>query len=251
MLADAIKALVELGHRAKAVDVVTHPSLPHTVFLRHGDELQEHCVLSPPRNPTLAGLQDVFAMLRKKGIARNPEVYVGSSGVVAFLDGEDREERLTMPLTESARFRLCQDIERQPRSFAPRDLVRFLRQMLWGGANNHLIQSLSRLDFTRTSTGKTDVKHGRETLGRTVEAVVQQADEVPESFIAHVPIWTTPGCSWSRPIECGIYLDVEKGAVELSVLSDSCTAARNGALSELRDALVEALGEVPVFMGAP
>lgn len=250
MLADAIKTIVGLGQAARSIEVLTHPSLPDQLFVRHGDQLIEHFVPPPPRKPTLAGLQDVFAMLRKKGIARNPEVYVGSSGVVAFLDGEDREERLTMPLTESARFKLCQDIERQPRAYAPRDLVRFLRQTLWG-VDASVIQSLSRIDFTRTSTGKTDVRHGRETLGRTVEAVVQQAEQVPESFTVSVPIWTTPGCYWSRPIEFSIYLDVEKGAVELSVLSDSCTAARNGALSELRNALAEDLGEVPVFMGAP
>lgn len=168
MLSDAIKVLVELGQRAKAVDVIAHPSLPELVFVRHGDQLTQHSVPPPPRKPTLAGLNDLVAMLRDRGIAGSPEV-----------------------------------------------------------------------------------AHGRETLGRSVEAVVQQAEQVPEAFIAQVPIWTTPGCPWTRPVEFSIYLDVEKSAVELSVLSDSCTAARNGALSQLRDALVEALGEVPVFMGAP
>lgn len=251
MLSDAIKALVELGQKAKAVDVIAHPSLPELVFVRHGDQLTQHQVPPPPRKPTLAGLNDLVAMLRDRGIAENPEVYVGPTGVVAFLDATKRDERAVLPLTESVRFRLCQDIEKQPRLFAPRDLVRFLRQTLWGGASNHLIQALSRLDFTRTSTGKSDVAHGRETLGRSVEAVVQQAQDVPEAFVAQVPIWTTPGCPWTRPVEFSIYLDVEKSAVELSVLSDSCTAARNGALGLVREALAESLGEVPVFMGAP
>lgn len=251
MLSEFVGRLVELGQKAKAVDVVTHPSLPDLVFMRHGDQLTTHQVPPPPRRPTLAGLTDLVAMLRDETIAPHPEVYVGPTLVVAFLDATDRDERAVLPLTESARFRVCQEIEKNPRPFAPRDLVRFLRQTLWGGASNQLIQALSRLDFTRTSTGKTDVKHGRETLGRSVEAIVQQADDVPEAFTAQVPIWTTPGCPWTRPVEFSIYLDVEKAAVELSVLSDSCTTARNGALGQLRDWLAEALGHVAVFMGAP
>lgn len=250
MLAEFLSRIVELGQKAKAVDVIAHPSLPDMVFVRHGDQLTEHQVPPPPRKPTLAGLNDLVEMLGHKDIAPAPEVYVGPAGVVAFLDATERDERATLPLTESVRFRLCQEIERQPRAFAPRDLVRFLRQSLYG-VNDQLIQKLSRLDFTRTSTGKTDVKHGRETLGRSVEAVVQQAEDVPETFAVLVPIWTTPGCPWARSIEFGIYLDVEKSAVELSVLSDSCTSARNGALADLRNAISEACPDVPVFMGAP
>lgn len=250
MLADAIKTIVGLGQAARSLEVLTHPSLPDQLFVRHGDQLIEHRVPPPPRNPTLIGLSDLVEMLGNPDIAQAPEVYVGPTAVVAFLDNTGRDERVTMPLTESARFRLCQDIERQPRAYAPRDLVRFLRQTLWG-VDASVIQSLSRIDFTRTSTGKTDVRHGRETLGRTVEAVVQQAEQVPESFTVSVPIWTTPGCAWQRSIEFGIYLDVEKGAVELSVLSDSCTTARNGALSDLRNAIEESCPNAPVFMGAP
>ena len=251
MLADAIQKIVGLGQAARSLEVLTHPSLPDQVFLRHGDQLHEHLVSPPPRKPTLVGVNDLVSMLSIGSVATAPEVYVGPAGVVAFLDSGARDEIATLPLTESARFKLCQEIERQPRSFAPRDLVRFLRQTLWGGASNQLIQSLSRIDFTRTSTGRTDVKHGRETLGRTVEAVVQQADDVPESFVAHIPIWTTPGAPFTRAIEFGIYLDAEKSAIELSVRSDSCSEARNGALMALCYTLSEALKGVPVFMGAP
>lgn len=221
MLSEFVGRLVELGQKAKAVEFHTHANLPNQVFVRHGDELIEHTVPPPPRKPTLAGLTDLVAMLRDETIAPHPEVYVGQTHVVAFLDSTDRDERAVLPLTESARFRVCQEIERLPRPFAPRDLVRFLRQTLWGGASSQLIQT------------------------------VQQVDDVPEAFTAQVPIWTTPGCPWTRPVEFSIYLDVEKAAVELSVLSDSCTAARNGALGQLRDWLAEALGHVAVFMGAP
>lgn len=251
MLSDAIQKIVGLGQAARSIEVIHHPSLPDTVLVRHGDQLERVQVPPPARKPTLAGVNDLVSMLSTGSIATAPEVYVGPAGVVAFLDSYARDEVATLPLTESARFKLCQDIEKQPRLFAPRDLVRFLRQTLWGGANNHLIQTLSRIDFTRTSTGKTDVRHGRETLGRTVEAVVQQADDVPESFVAQIPIWTTPGALYTRAIEFGIYLDVEKSAIELSVRSDSCSEARNGALISLRDTLQEALKGVPVFMGAP
>jgi hypothetical protein len=102
-----------------------------------------------------------------------------------------------------------------------------------------------------TSAGKNDVAHGRESLGRSVEATVQQADKVPTEFEVEVPIWSTPGANLGRSIQFGVHLDLEAQAVELRVLSDSCLAARNHAMAMLAQQLRDDLSTVPVFMGAP
>lgn len=250
MLSEFVDRLVELGQKAKAVDFHRHDDLPNEVFVRHGDKLERIAAPPPSRGHTLAGFRDLVAALSDSKIAPNPEVYIDGVSVFAYCDREKRYDDITMPLTESVRFKLCCELER-PRLFAPRDLVKFLRLELHGGAHQAVTQAVSRLDFMRTSTGKSDVKHGRETLGKSVEAVVQQADEVPESFVVTVPIWSTPGCGWTAQIEFGIYLDVEKQQVELRVLSDQCADARNGALWQLRKSIAEACPDVPVFMGAP
>ena len=119
---------------------------------------------------------------------------MGSNEVYAYLDREDRRERVNVELKESSRFELVQQLQK-PRGMQPREAVKLLRLDLHGGNVGHVIQALSRIDFTRTSAGKTDVAHGRESLGRSVEAVVQQADTVPERFTLAVQPWTTAGFS--------------------------------------------------------
>lgn len=250
MLSEFVARLVELGQKAKAVDFHVHPGLPNEVFVRHGDKLELIAAPAPLREHKLIGFTDLVAALTDKAIAPDPEVYIAGVSVMALLDRAERRSVVSMPLTETVRFQLCRDLEK-PRGFAPRDLVKFLRLELHGGAHQAVTQAVSRLDFMRTSSGKSDVKHGRETLGRSVEAVVQQADEVPDSFVVTVPVWSTPGCGFPARIEFGIYLDVEKQQVELRAFSDQCADARNGALWQLRKSIAEACPDVPVFMGAP
>lgn len=250
MLSEFVDRLVALGQKAKAVEFHRHEHLPNEVFVRHGDKLER--ITAPPmsRGHTLTGFHDLVTALGDSKIAPNPEVYIDGVSVFAYCDREKRWDDLDMPLTESARFKLCCELEK-PRGFAPRDLVKFLRLELHGGAHQAVTQAVSRIDFMRTSSGKTDVKHGRETLGKSVEAVVQSAEDIPESFVVTVPIWSTPGCGWTKPIEFGIYLDNEKQQVELRAFSDECAQARNAALADLRNAIAEACPEVPVFMGSP
>lgn len=250
MLSEFVARIVELGQKAKAVDFHVHAGLPNEVFVRHGDKLERLEAPAPLREHKLTGFRDLVAALSDQNIAPDPEVYIDGVSVVALLDRAERRSSVSMPLTETARFRLCCDLEK-PRGFAPRDLVKFLRLELHGGAHQAVTQAVSRIDFMRTSSGKTDVKHGRETLGRQVEAVVQSAEDIPESFVVTVPIWSTPGCAWTKPIEFGIYLDNEKQQVDLRAFSDECAGARNSALADLRNAIAEACPNVPVFMGAP
>lgn len=250
MLSEFVDRLVTLGQGVQSAEFTVHQLLPRTLFVQHAGKLERIDAPAPLRKHRLTGFRDLVAALRDHEIAPDPEVYIDGTSVVAFLDRTERQSIVSMPLTETARFKLCCELEK-PRGFAPRDLVKFLRLELHGGAHQAVTQAVSRIDFMRTSSGKTDVKHGRETLGKSVEAVVQSAEDIPESFVVTVPIWSTPGCGWTKPIEFGIYLDNEKQQVELRAFSDECAGARNAALAELRNAIAEACPDVPVFMGAP
>lgn len=253
MLAEFLREVVGLGQKAKQVEFHTHERLPRIVFVRTDSGVAVHPVPPLDRNHSLRGFDDFVAAVKDPAIGAEPEVYVGPDKVVALLERDDRRERVTIALTRSARFTKVCALEAQPLRLQPRDAVKMLRLELHGGNVQHVIQALSRIDFVRTSAGKTDVDHGRESLGRSVEAAVQQADKVPQDFVLAVPVWSTHGFSrYTVQVQFGIHLDLEAQVVELRVLPDEVERVVGLAMAAAAADLRHALGEgIPVFLGAP
>lgn len=250
MLAEFLDRIVGLAKGAHRVEFAIHEKLPRRVFVRNGDQLTQHDEPPPDRCHSLIGFDDLVEALRDKTIAPAPEVYVCGSEIEVLLDRTKRVEVVKVCLNWSKRFLLCQAIEKQPRALTPKDAVKLLRYELHSGNVEHVIQALSRIDFTRTSAGKSHVEHGRETLGRSVEAAVQQAESVPKDFVIAVPLWTNPGFHvHSANVAFGIYLDLEAQLVELRVLSDECLRVSNLAVESVIGRLREGLPGVPVFHG--
>lgn len=253
MLAEFFDRVVDLGQQAKQVELVTHEAFPRRVWIRNGSALDPHDAPPADRDPSLRGFDDLVALLQDSTIAPAPEVYVGPECVTAYLDRNDRHQRADVNLHWSKRFTKCVELEKAPAKMQPKEAVKMLRLELHGGNVDHVIQALSRIDFVRTSAGKTDVAHGRESLGKSVEAKVQQADTVPQSFTLGVPVWATHGFSrYSVQVEFGVYLDTDAQVVELRVLSDETERVVGLAMSAAAADLRAALGDnVPVFIGKP
>lgn len=252
MLAEFLNGIVNLAKGANAVSFHTNDQVPDTVFIRHGDQLLEKATPPPKRRHALAGFDDLVAALKDPDIAPDPEVYLDKGGVTVLLDRSERRETVRVALAESTRLLICRTFEAQPKTMQPREAVKLLRLELHSGRHDHVIQALSRIDFTRSSAGKSHVDHGKESMGRSVEAAVQQADSVPKDFEVAVPVWTNPGFSrYSVNVKFGLFLDLDNQAVELRVLSDECSRVVTQTLAAVAADLREALPDVPVFLGAP
>lgn len=252
MLAEFLREVVGLAGKAKSVEFHTNPSLPRTVFVRHGDELKELPVPAAQRSHKLADFDSLVEAITDDKIASDPEVYVAQDSIVALLDRSDRRARVSVALATSHRFNVCEKLE-TPARLTPKDAVRLLKLELHGGTHDPVTQALSRIDFKRAVGAASDLAHGRETLGRSVEASVQQAKDIPEQFTVAIPIWTTQGFQqYVQHVTFGLYLDLEGQVVELRVLSDECEAARNRALQQVAADLRKSLaGAAPVFLGVP
>jgi hypothetical protein len=258
MLAEFVQAISTQALAGQRVTFHENGRLPHLVYVQKPTGEVEAVPVPPDdRNHTLYGIDDLAAALNDKAIAPRPEVYINGRGgdLTAYLDRDERRQSVTVPLAWSKRFTRCVELETKAVSMSPRDAVKFLRYELHGAPNleTHVIQPLSRLDFNRTSAGKSHVEHGRESLGKSVELSVQQAENVPREFLIAVPIWTTPGATrYATNITCGLFLDLEAQLVEFRVLSDECARVLANAVSALREDLAAMLPEgTPVFAGEP
>lgn len=250
MLGEALKYLVGLGKETAKVEFHQHAQFPSKVWVQHGTDLTPEDAPAPLRGHTLLGYDDLVTAIKDPSISPDPEIYVDSGGIVALLDRKERRSLVKLSLVESKRLQLCRSIEATPRTMHPRDAVKMLRLDLHGGKHDAVIQALSQVDFTRNSTGRSHVDHGRESLGKSVEASVQQADKVPKDFVVGVPVWTNNGFSrYAVNITFGVFLDLDNQAVELRVLSDECQRVVNQALLAVVADLRESLPKVPVFLG--
>lgn len=251
MIRDALEYLSHRLAERGRVEFHKHPELPSKVLVRRGDEHEWEDVEAPQRMARVETLGDVEAYLKKNGKA--PQVFVDAVGVTAYLDAGERAEWVQMPFVKSKRMALLEQIEAGGGlSLTQKDAVKLLRFDLHGDRTANLLAALSRIDFTRSSTGSRTVEHGKESLGRSVEAKVQKADQIPE----HVDIDLVPFANlglrgFQTTVRLGVYLDMDTERIELKPLSDELQRGEASVVSSIADKLAELMGETPVFHGSP
>lgn len=253
MLADFVDKLTELAKKAHGAEALQIPGDSRRVLVRQGDEFAFEDIPAPDRKITLRGIDDIVELCRDKTIAPAPEVYHSGDAIRVVLNREDRREVAVMALTKSERFESMVAL-RKGTSFSVKDAIRFLRVDLHssGQGVGELIAGLRRVDFSRSSGTQRTTEHGRETLGRQVEAAIQQTDRVPEDFKATVPVFTNPGLKGiTCTLRCAINIDLDNEKIEISTLADEIQGALDGAQKDIHDMLVAALVDVPILNGTP
>lgn len=246
MLAEFLNALRAGIHKEVRPQLLENVSNERTAVyaMPDGSLLRED--LDPPlRRYKLASFSDLCDMLAPASpTAERPMVFHDVGRIVVLLDRDDRREEATMLLHFSQAFTaLCQ--LKAGNGFAIPSLVRFLRSIK---ADPALIAAFRRIDFTRTTAGRTDVQHGRESLGRSVEASVQQADKIPEVFAIGCPVYLALRSETFTQVEVQVFIDHEAQKIELRVDSDDLDLAIDRAHAAIRKLLPAG---IEVYRGSP
>lgn len=140
---------------------------------------------------------------------------VGRGRVTVMLDeAETRLHRLTMDLPVSKPFAFLTSLANSVQKYDQKQVVWALRTQI--GADNimptDLLARLKSLKFTQSSDGNSDIKVGRESMGKqVVAAVVGGGKDLPESCVLSVPVYADlvlSGEVQMQPIECAIDIDI-------------------------------------------
>lgn len=249
--ASFVKSVADLAQSVNNVQLVTTDKLPNMVGVRTAAGVEWKPSPAPTRHHTIRSFADLVAIAKDVKVAREPEVYHSHDQVVVILDRDGRREAVKMPLERTDRFAsLLRLTKPGGRSFGPAEAVKFIRFELHGVGADALCAAIRKLDFTRKSNGERTVEHGRESLGRSVEAAVQAPQQVPEEFIAEVPIWSVSGLrNIKAKVRVGVYLDVNDESIELVPLADEISGALEAAQGELHARLATELNPIPVYQG--
>lgn len=252
MLKEFVDRIAELAKASVRPAVTTHESMPHKAILSRPDGSVEVLDVPPAhRSAKLAGFTDLVAALSPEGMAALPEVYFDANMVFAYMDRHDRRDHASVGLSLSDHAKTVRDLVSGV-DVTPRKARTLFLFDLPGCVSSSVSDALSQVDFSRFVKSGESAAHGRETLGRSVEAAVAQAERIPETFPIQFRVWSTSGfVEHEVTVACGVYLDVENSKIHLRLLAGEWAVAMNRAVSEVGDRLRSALPGVPVYHGAP
>lgn len=253
MLSEFVAKIQELATTAGSLQVLRSDDL-RRVFVRHGTELLDFNLPPLQREPVLESFGSVIDLVKDEVVAPRPEVYIDEESIRVLLDRNDRHERAVFPLQRSERFQTIKLLSNPGGiGMAPSHWVRKLRFELPDAGVDGLIKALRKVDFTRRSDGSANVQHGKESFGQSVELAVQQAADVPETFMVTVPVFAdrdlVPHSQCN--VTFGVFIDLEKQQVVMRPLADEVARAELWALERVSALLCEAAPGVPVFRGTP
>lgn len=248
MLADFLKLIQDTAVKAQAATI-----LKTSVDARGGWIVQNGALTPVPIPPPLRdhNVSSVASLVEFcEAFAGTGSVWHDERQVIVVVDNEDRRDVATLPLAKSAPFTRLEALAKAKAAITQRDVIRLLRHDLRNAGVENVLSAMKRLDFKRTNDGKSHIEHGRESLGRSVEAAVNSAEAIPEFFLATVPVYTTPGADFHKTIYCTLEIDVATERFVVLPDEDSVVKAIQDAQADLHESLVESLG-IPVYYGQP
>ena len=109
------------------------------------------------------------------------------------------------------------------------------------------------IKFRKSDSGASSIQHGSESLGRTIEAEVSGAGDIPESVVVSCPVYANHG---EREKTATIMYDLEivpaDGQFRFRPIPDELERVIDAALDDIRTRIVDALPDgSAVFFGSP
>jgi hypothetical protein len=195
-IADAV-ALIQASavQNASATDAVSIVKLPETngaYLITRADGTFQRIVPEP--GPPSGALYSVDQVARAAVVFDAALVSITDERVFVHTDRAHLSHGVELPLDKSEAWRVLTELRTGCRALSQAELIRLLRVDLMGtlDANGkRLIEWARTINTTERNESSSTLKSQQESLGRSIDVEVQSAaGEIPEWFVATVPIWS-------------------------------------------------------------
>jgi hypothetical protein len=250
MLKAFVDAIAGLAVSSSEPKIIRDAGDPRKLFLSHNGTLTEVDVTPPLHASTVNTFEALSAAVERFGEDKQASIWHDRAQVIALLDDDDRRETVRLALIMSDQFKSLQKL---PGVFDQRSLVLFLKRNLAGAVDVGLIAIFRQIDFSKREEGGATVKHGDESLGRSIHAAIANAADIPEYLSVRVPVYSNPGLvQFLVTIKLSVDIDVQRGTFELTPLPDELENAVRYTQEQLGELLRSGAPEnATVFSGTP
>ena len=250
MLEEALIFLRDQFVDAKGLTLLPIPGDHRKVLLSQNGTHSERAVPTPDRGHTVYSVGDLIDAAKRWDKA--PVIWHDHAAVVLVCDDGDRFDRVTLPLAQAETFAAISKLASHC-TFDQRALLRLLKFDLAGTLSVplNLANNLRALKFRTSSSAAEDIQHGKESLGKAIEAEVSGADALPEQVTLATRVYSTFGEDEKWPIVCAFDIDVQEQKFRLKPLPGELEETIQRAQASIRQRIATALPDVAVFFGKP
>lgn len=216
------------------------------MFIKPNGDVLRHDAGPFPRNHIFGALNDLVAFAAR---FTNPSVWHHNDGVTVLCHDGNRGDVGKMPLMLSSQFEALVEAEKQPR-FSQSKFIRLLHRTL--DVDPVVVLPFRRLDFQVIAASHGEFGHGKDRMGKSVQAEVKGTSAIPDEITVHVPVYQSPGERASEPVACSVDLDPQENLILFSPLPGELSKVLESRQFDIRTRLYQALGEdVNIYFGLP
>lgn len=233
------------AHRARALDWL---STPRELAFEHNGEIKKQAIPASLRGHTVRTVADLIqAGNRWK---KNGVIWLSSQLAILSIDDEDRRDTVTLPLSKSVVFQKLESLEKGGTLDQAGIIALLRREFRHSPEATTLLTAVRKIKFSLSTAGYSDVQHGNESLGRTIENEITGAENIAELITVPGSVYTNPGedvCKFM--VGLTLDLDAKNQKFLIRPLPDELEVAQQVALQSVRERLEKGLPDVPVFFG--
>lgn len=251
MLSEFLKLLQDTAVKASGAQVVRLNDKQRNAYLVCNGDAKEVAIYPDPTNHSLLSVSSLIELAQtkeKEGAAS--QVWHSPDRVTLVIDTPDPRDVAVLTLEQSAAFKKLSCLVKAI-PMTQRDLIRLLRHDFRNCGVEFVLSAVKRLDFKRSNDGRSHIEHGKESLGRSVEAQVNSAEAIPEFFNVTIPVYSTRGADFHKTVYCTLEIDPQNERFLVLPDEDSLKGAINDVQEELHELLESELGDIPVYFGNP
>lgn len=263
MIADAISRIAELSkneaearHKADLPRFVKTPDPRKQLLIQKDVEPEEWEKQPDPRNHWVESVDQFPTVLQAAATHWNLSdvvTWYNEDGVVAVLDDSGlRESIVRCQLRKSEEWDW---IVKSGRKKSPRELVKVFRTVLCDSLDEHqlseLIATFRKITFKSGKTVKTELGHGRESMGAEILGdVSSEYNAIPEELLLKVRVFDDRALPHRALIRCAVEIDAHACEIDLLPAKADLIRAVEEVLENLHQ-LLTASSTRPVIFGLP
>lgn len=242
MLTELLAGIEALVRKAHGAEVIKPPQEPdHVYLLKTPDGGITRCEAEPkPRKHCALSLGTIINMARQYAEASlNPEIWYSQKGVTLILDDDTRRDQVFFLLERSEQLNALLSLKAE--GYTQREFLHLLRVRLHGAVLPELIQAVRHLKFRTLTTGESMVGQGKASIGKSLEAELTGARELPEDLFLSIPVWANYQSDVRDVVRCLLEVDAQTERFYLRVLPCEIENAIAEAEGRLRNAICDGL----------